>query len=145
MFIPAITTRLRRTGALLAGIGLVGAVITTTASPAAAQGTRPCAEYSYCFYQNTDYKGWQLQYKATNYGEFSKPPFSTRTGVQDQTSSIINNTNRKLCIYNKRTLRSPEVLQVRAYQDYRNLVDIGWNDKADYWRLIAANDTCPSK
>lgn len=135
----------RAAAVLSASLGVAFVASVSAAEPAAAQGTRPCAEYSYCFYQHHEYDGWQLQYQATNFGDFNSPPYTTRTGVRDQVSSIINNTGRKICVYNNRVLRNPEVLTVRPYQDYISLVNVGWNDKADYWRLVGANQGCPTR
>lgn len=132
-------------GLVLAG-ALGGALVIAPGpahASATAQGTRPCASYNYCFYENISYKGWQLQYKTTNYGDFNDPPSTTRNGVRDQVSSIINNTGDTICVYDRRTFRSPAVLRVAPYQDFVNLVDVGWNDRADYWRLVPKAGSCP--
>lgn len=138
---------------LVAGLFLT-AQAAVSAPDAAAQGTRPCAAYSYCFYEHIDYQqhgGWQLQYKSTSFGDFNDPPSTPREKVRDTVSSIINNTNRTLCLYNNHWTGKRDILTVAPHQDYKNLAHVrlgsnnDWNDKADYWRVVSAGEGCPPK
>lgn len=143
-----------RAGLVIAAGLLLTAQAAASAPDAAAQGTRPCAAYSYCFYDNIDYLqhgGWQLQYKSTSFGDFNKPPFTSREKVRDKVSSIINNTNRTLCLYNNHWTGKRDILTVAPHQDYKNLTHVrlgssnDWNDKADYWRVVSSGEVCPPK
>ncbi|WP_420122028.1 peptidase inhibitor family I36 protein [Nakamurella sp.] len=129
-------------------LGALGAltVLTTLlglAQPAAAaQGTRPCPSYNYCFYNNKDYVGeWHLNYLDTTSGDFNNPPASWGNR-RNQLSSIINNGNRTICIYDDRTWQSDDLLiRVGPYEDVKYIGDAK-NDKADYWRVYAGNSSC---
>lgn len=135
--------------AVLTAAVLAGGVMASTlvATPAYAQGTAPCPSYYYCFYQHSYYNryqsGWHLNYYSTTFGRFSSPPSSSRTGLQNQLSSIINNGNRTVCVYDDRWYDSVLLVRVAPYQDYINLADIGKNDKADYWRMYSGSASCP--
>jgi hypothetical protein len=141
---------LRTFGFSLGVLGIAGTAVVSAADPAAAQGTRPCAAYYYCFYEHINYGGWQLQYQSTSFGDLNHPPATSRTGVRDQVSSIINNTGRTICVYSNR-LTGRDILTVRPYQDYPDLrvatynsgKSVNFNDKADYWRVVSATESCP--
>ena len=121
------------TAVMLAGTA-VGATLATS-TPASA-GTAPCPAKFYCFYGDANYAGWHLNYNETTSGNFKNPPYSSGDH-HDQLSSIINNGNRTICIYDNH-IGNPDTLliKVRPYQDVKNLADLNeLNDKADYWKV----------
>ena len=131
---PRIRVKLA-TRALLAGAAVVGAtLVMVTPASAASAPTPPCPADHYCFYGDADYKGWHLNYKDTTSGDFSHPPYSSGEDRQDQLSSIINNTNQTICIYDRHAGRPDANRKVRPYEDIKNLGD--FNDKANYWKVI---------
>lgn len=125
------------TGALLAGTVVGATLVTVTPVSAATAPTPPCPANHYCFYGDKNYAGWHLNYNETTSGDFSNPPYSSGEDRQDQLSSVINNSNRTICIYDRRAARPDTLLiTVRPYQDIKNLADLNdLNDKANYWRV----------
>lgn len=121
------------------------AAVTTSAvaaTPAsAAQGTRPCPSDFYCFYEHANYGGWHLNYQTTKGGDFNNPPGSSGNR-RDQVSSVINNGNRTICLWNDLTARPDQLLlRVGPYQDFTYVGDSA-NDKADYWKVNPGNTGC---
>ena len=124
------------------GVTAVAAWLLSSALPAAAQGTAPCPSYYYCFYNNANYVGeWHLNYNTTTSGSFNNPPASYGDR-RNQLSSVINNGNRTICIWDDLTLR-PDTLLLRVgpYQD-KPYVGDAVNDKADYWKVYSGNSAC---
>jgi len=122
----------------LATLGLVAA---TAPSAMAAQGTRPCPSFYYCFYDNANYTGWHLNYNTTVSGSFNNPPASSGDR-RNQLSSIINNGDRTICIWDDLTARPDKLLvRVAPHQDVP-YVGNAVNDKADYWRVYSGNSAC---
>ena len=121
------------TAVMLAGV-VVGSTL-ATASPASA-ATAPCPAKFYCFYSEENYKGWNLDYNDTASGSFNNPPHSSGDR-RNQLSSIINNGNRVICIYDNHIGRPDTLLiKVQPYQDIKNLANLnGLNDKADHWKV----------
>ncbi len=130
--------------ALLAVLVMVAGITASTlvATPASAQGTAPCPSYYYCFYEHSYYRGWYLNYYSTTSGSFNNPPYSSGDR-RNQLSSIINNGNRTICVYNDRWYGDELLIRVAPYVDYPNLADTGDNDKADYWRAYSGSTSCP--
>jgi hypothetical protein len=57
-------------------------------------------------------------------------------------SSIINNGNRTICIFDDLTARPDRLLyRVRPFEDVVYIGDSA-NDKADYWRVHSGNTGC---
>ncbi len=141
--------RTRKTALLIAIQGLAMLFVSI---PAASASTSygPCGYDKYCFYQHASYNswngssytnsGWVLTYTPSiSSGIFSNPPNSAINAL-DQLSSIINNTNYRLCIYNNNAI----AIQVPA-ESAKNWLASGYNDAADAWRLrITGATTCAS-
>lgn len=133
-------------------IAIQGLAMVLVSIPAASASTSfgPCGYDKYCFYQHASYNswngssytnpGWVLSYSPSiSSGIFSDPPNSTINAL-DQLSSIINNTNYRLCIYNNNAI----AIQVPA-ESAKNWLASGYNDAADAWRLrITGATTCAS-
>ncbi|MEW2504561.1 peptidase inhibitor family I36 protein [Amycolatopsis sp. NPDC047767] len=130
-------SKIRSAAAIAAAIAGVAAGTVLAAAPASA-ATAPCPVNYYCFYENASYTGWHLNYNSTPSGSFNKPPASSGD-KRSQLSSIINNGNRTICLYNHRgVLGDKLILKVSPFKDYKNLADIpGTNDKADSWKINA--------
>jgi hypothetical protein len=130
-------SRIRSVVALAAAMAGVATGAVLTAAPASA-ATAPCPASYYCFYQNANYTGWHLNYNTTLSGDFNNPP-SSSGNKRNQLSSIINNGNRTICIYNDVVLAPDKLLiKVPPYGDVPNLANIpGTNDNADYWKINA--------
>ncbi|HUQ58902.1 peptidase inhibitor family I36 protein [Lentzea sp.] len=134
-------SRIRSAVAVAAAVAGVAAGAVLTAAPASA-ATPPCPAAYYCFYENSNYNrtvpGWKLDYNTTQSGDFNNPP-SSSGNKRNQLSSIINNGNRTICVYNDVVL-APDKLLVRVppYGDVPDLGNIpGANDNADYWKINA--------
>ncbi|KNX36020.1 peptidase inhibitor family I36 protein [Luteipulveratus halotolerans] len=136
-----------RTAGLAAGLVLAATSLTFVgADEASAQGTAPCPSYYYCFYENSSYNryvsGWHLNYYSTTSGSFSNPP-SSSGDRHDELTSIINNGNRTICIYNNGFFDDTLIKRVAPYQDVSYIGDSA-NDKADRWKVFSGNSACPS-
>ncbi|MEV6898233.1 peptidase inhibitor family I36 protein [Amycolatopsis sp. NPDC051372] len=137
-------SKIRSVAAIAAAVAGVAAGTVLAAAPASA-ATAPCPANYYCFYQDKDYNAgvynqrWHLNYSSTPSGSFNNPPQATKGDRRSQLSSIINNGNRTICLYNHRgVLGDKLILKVSPFKDYKNLVDIpGANDKADSWKINA--------
>ncbi|MBN9743159.1 MULTISPECIES: peptidase inhibitor family I36 protein [Amycolatopsis] len=132
---------IRSAVALAAAVAGAAAGTVLAAAPASA-ATAPCPAGYYCFYQDANYNrgttGWHLNYNSTQSGDFNNPPASSGN-KRNQLSSIINNGNRTICVYNDVVLAPDKLLiKVPPYGDVPNLANIpGANDNADYWKLNA--------
>jgi hypothetical protein len=137
--------RYRRT--VLGVAVVVCAMMTTTliglagAPAASAQGTAPCPSNYYCFYEGVGYVGWHLNYNSTTRGSFNKPPFSDGD-KRNELSSIINNGNRTICVWDDWFVFNKLLVQVAPHQDYKNLDEMGAGDKADSWTVYLGNKSC---
>jgi hypothetical protein len=135
-------SKIRSAVALAAAVAGVAAGAVLTAAPASAAPTPPCPANYYCFYQNSNYNrqvsGWHLNYNSTLSGDFDNPP-SSSGNKRNQLSSIINNGNRTICVYNDVVLAPDKLLiKVPPFGDVANLANIpGANDNADYWKINA--------
>lgn len=137
----------------LTAIALTGAAVVGVAAPAMAQGTRPCPSAYYCFYQHAGYNGWdgqgythdgwKLQYQSTTFGDFSHPPYKSTLYALNSLSSIINNTSKRICVYDAVGGTPKVIVEVKPYQDYSYVGDSA-NDKADYWKVVSGSSPCPS-
>ena len=144
-----------RIGMIALGAVVVAGTAFGTAAPAsAAQGTRPCPSNDYCFYNNADYginpatidpdqANWHLNYKSTTSGSFNNPPGSTGGDRRDEVSSVINNGNRTICLWNTRSFRRSDelLLRVLPYEDIK-YVGGDANDKADKWTVYSGRTGC---
>jgi hypothetical protein len=132
-------SKIRSAVALAAAVAGVAAGAVLTAAPASA-ATAPCPANYYCFYQNSNYNrqvsGWHLNYNSTASGSFLNPP-SSSGDKRSQLSSIINNGNRTICVYNHRAVIGDKlIVKVGPYHDFPDLADVpDANDKADFWRI----------
>jgi hypothetical protein len=138
---PNIRRRLA-SAAVLAGM-VLGATLMVTL-PASAAPTPPCPADYYCFYEHTYYRGWHLNYRTTRLGDF-RTASSSGDDRRNESSSVINNGNRTICIYDDLPVwPNTLLLRVAPYQDYISLpADV--NDKADYWKMFPGQATCPTR
>ncbi|MEQ0561936.1 peptidase inhibitor family I36 protein [Amycolatopsis sp. NEAU-NG30] len=129
--------KIRSAAALAAAVAGAATATVLAATPASA-ATAPCPANYYCFYEHANYRGWHLNYNTTPSGSFNNPP-SSSGDKRSQLSSVINNGNRTICLYNHRGILGDKlILKVGPYHDFPNLADVpGANDKADSWRLNA--------
>jgi len=119
--------------AALMMLAILGVAVMSAQTASAAQGTRPCPSYYYCFYEHANYQGWHLNYRTTNSGEFNNPPASSGDR-RNQLSSIINNGDHRICVYDRLTARPDKLLwQLEPHQDVP-YIGAAANDKADYWK-----------
>jgi Peptidase inhibitor family I36 len=144
----------KKIGLIAAGAIVVAGTTFAAASPAsAAQGTRPCPSGDYCFYNNADYgtnpsvidsneANWHLNYKDTTSGSFNNPPGSTGGDRRSQVSSVINNGNRTICLWDqKKGWPDKLILRVLPYEDLKFVGDSA-NDKADKWKVYSGRTGC---
>lgn len=138
--------KLAQLGQIAIGAALLGGGLTAvTVESASAQGTAPCPSYNYCFYENSNYNrtssGWHLNYNTTTSGGFNPPP-SSSGDKHDELTSIINNGNRTICIYNNGLFDDTLIKRVGPYQDVSYIGDSA-NDKADRWKVLSGSQQCP--
>lgn len=110
------------------------------AATVASAATAPCASNSYCFYGNASFNGWNgttytdpgwvLQYSASYAADNFGSPLGYSGNLVDQLSSAINNTSKRLCIYNNSSLLYS--ISANSYVTYNSNL----NDKADFWYLL---------
>lgn len=133
-------SKIRSAVALAAAVAGVAAGAVLTAAPASA-ATAPCPANYYCFYQDRNYNhgthGWHLNYNTTSQGSFDHPPAGPAADYRSELSSIINNGDRTICVYNHRAVIGDKlIVKVAPYHDFIDLADVpGANDKADFWRI----------
>ncbi|MEY4348441.1 MAG: hypothetical protein RIS43_860 [Actinomycetota bacterium] len=154
MFFRADTSKIAPPIHVHEGRGFVKRIISTTAvtlalmfggAAAASAVTAPCASSSYCFYENANFNGWNgssytdsgwiLQYASTYTADNFGSPAGYSGNLVDQMTSAINNTSKRLCIYNNSTLLYS--LAANSSVSYNATM----NDKADFWYLLSVT-TC---
>lgn len=141
----------RLVGASLAGALLVAAGVVSAAPASAAQGTRPCASYHWCLYEHHHYNrytaGSSLQYRSSNFIDLGQP-YLAQGNRRDITSSVINNSSRTLCLYDRNRYGVDPAFKVAPYQDIPSLHAYAygdgknWGDRVDYVYSYAGNVSC---
>ncbi|AKU18280.1 peptidase inhibitor family I36 protein [Luteipulveratus mongoliensis] len=136
-----------RLAGLTVGLALAaGSVALISPESASAQGTAPCPSANYCFYQNSNFNrtvsGWHLNYNTTPSGNFNNPPSGGGYDRHDQLTSIINNGNRTICIYNNGLFDDTLIKRVLPYADVALLAS-SVNDTADRWKIFSGSVACP--
>ncbi|MEV6876951.1 peptidase inhibitor family I36 protein [Amycolatopsis sp. NPDC051128] len=128
---------------VLVTVGLAATAALVGAPAASAAPTPPCPAGYYCFYEHAHYAGWHLNYNSTSEGDFGDPP-SASGNRRNELSSIINNGNRTICVYDDHFWGANLIVHVQPYQDYVDLSQYkGVNDKADIWDVRGGDAVCP--
>lgn len=119
-----------------ATLGLGTLVLTTgavVAGPAAQAATYPCAAGSWCLYRDSNYRGGEIPTPGTR-GRLPVPDY-------DKTSSVINNTGKRVCLYTFRGGGSSVadlVRTVKPYEDITMLKRFSENDRVDAYYSTTA-------
>lgn len=136
---------------MLRQLGLLAAttlLITTTSTTVASAAAPDCPEDWYCFYIRVNYDNPGAQYRAkfqsTRFDNFGRYPAAEGpTGnFQDNVESVVNNTNRKICLYNNQ--RFVGTVPAQGFPNSRIPNLRAASNIADYWKTVGETDNCPS-